>query len=265
VISVPRRRGASSAAAFAPRPARRRRRSSALTGDALERFVTLEGREHLDAALAGGRGAIVFSSHYGSMCLAIIMLARLGYRMNVMSRSLEPDDNPLNEVVRRYGEAKVAELERICGIPFIITGKPGATERMRAALDAGEVLYMLLSVPPELARRRGRVRFLGHPAELPLGAEHLATQTGAPLVPFTVRRDAGRIGHTLTIGPRVPGPEAGEGTLQRCVDVLEAQIRTDPSQFFMWEYARSFWVGDPSGGTIDARDRSGYEANAHAS
>ena len=54
-----------------------------LTGDGVERFVSVEGREHLDAALAGGRGAIVFSSHYGSMCLAMIALAHLGYRVNV--------------------------------------------------------------------------------------------------------------------------------------------------------------------------------------
>ncbi len=235
----------------------------ALTRATCERFVRLEGRAHLDEALAAGRGAIIFSSHYGSMCLAIIALANLGYRMNVIARSLEPDDNPLHEVVRRYGEAKVAELERICGIPFIIPGKPGAMERMRGALDAGEVLYILLSVPPELARHRGRVRFLGHAAELPLGAEYIATETGAPLVPFTVRRDRGGFGHTLTIGERVPGPEAGPGTLQRCVDVLEHQIRADPSQFFMWEYARSFWVEEPPA-AIDGRKRNGYEASAHA-
>ena len=236
-----------------------------LERDTFTRFITVEGREHLDAALAGGRGAIIFSSHYGSLCLPIIALAHLGYRMNVIARSLEPDDNPLHEVVRHYGEAKVAALERITGIPFIIPGKPGAMERMRGALAAGEVLYILLSVPPELARHRGRVRFLGHPAELPLGAEFIATETGAPLVPFTVRRAADRLGHTLTLGARVPGPEAGEGTLQRCVDVLEREIRVDPSQFFMWEYARSFWLEDPGGGSIDGPGRNGYEACAHAS
>jgi len=237
----------------------------ALTRDAFGKFIAVEGREHLDAALAGGKGAIVFTPHYGSFCLAIIALAHMGYRMNVIARSLEPDDNPLNEVVRRYGEGKVAELERICGIPFIIPGKPGAMDRMRAALEAGEVLYILLSVPPELAKHRGRVQFLGHPAELPLGAEYLATETGAPLVPFTVRRDPGRLGHTLTIGPRVPGPEAGEGTLQRCVDAMEREIRVDPSQFFMWEYLRSFWIDQPSTASIDGPGRNGYEARAHAS
>jgi len=228
-----------------------------LTPGTFDRFCTIEGREQLDAALAAGRGAIVFSSHYGSMCLAIIGLANLGYRMHVIARSLDPDDNPLNAVVRRYGEEKVAALERITGIPFIIAGKPGAMERMRSALAAGEVLYILLSVPPELARHRSRVDFLGHPAELPVGAEYIAAETGAALVPFTVRRDPTRVHHRCTIHPRVPGPEAGPGTLQRCIDVLEREIRVEPSQFFMWEYARSFWI-DPAAPTpVDGPGRRG--------
>jgi lauroyl/myristoyl acyltransferase len=237
----------------------------ALTKDTFHRFVTISGREHLEAALAAGRGAIVFSSHYGSMCLAMFGLAYLGHPTNVLARSLDPDANPLGDVVRRYGEAKVAALESVCGRPFILTSQPGAMERVRAALAASEVLYILVSVPPELARHRGRVRFLGHPAELPLGIEYIASQTGAPLVPFTIRRDRGRLGHTLTFGPSVPGPEAGEGALQRCVDVVEREIRADPSQFFMWEFARSFWVDDPETGSIDAPGHNGYEARTHAS
>ena len=33
--------------------------------------------------------------------------------------------------------------------------------------------------------------------------------------------------------------------MQRCIDVLERELRVDPAQFFMWEYARSFWT-DPT-------------------
>lgn len=230
----------------------------------MARFVAVRGREHLDAALAAGRGAIVFSAHYGCMCHAIVTLAYLGYRMNVIARSLEPDENPLHDVVRRYGEHKVAALERFIGSTFIIPGVPGAMERIRGALAAGQVVYMLIDVPPELVRHRGRVRFLGHAAELPLGIEYLAGETGAALVPFVVRRDPDRLGHTLTLRERVPGPEAGAGTLQRCVDVLEEEIRIDPAQFFMWEYARSFWIAEADDGAIDAGGRNGYEANAHA-
>ena len=237
---------------------------SGLTREAFGRYIAVEGRGHLDAALAPGRGAIIFSSHYGSMCLAMIALAHLGYGVNVLARSIDPADNPLDDVVRRYAEKKVAALEAVMGRPFIIAGKPGAMDRVRAALAAGELLYILVSVPPELARHRGRVRFLGHPAELPLGVEYIASQSGAPLVPFTMRRNGSGFRHTLSLGAAVPGPEAGPGTLQRCVDVVEREIRRDPSQFFMWEFARSFWVAETAG-SFDAPPDTGYEASAHGS
>lgn len=233
---------------------------SDLAGERLRRFLAVEGREHLDAALARGRGAIVFSSHFGSMCLAMVGLARLGYRVNVLARSLEPDDNPLAVSVRRYAEGKVATLERILERPFIIAGKPGSMQQMRDALAAGELVYILISVPPELARQRGAVRFLGHPAELPLGIELIAEATRAALVPFAVYRAADRLGHTLVIHQAIGGPEAGPGTLQRCADAIERDIRADPAQFFMWEFARSFWTDG-----FDDHDHNRYEACAHAS
>jgi KDO2-lipid IV(A) lauroyltransferase len=216
----------------------------ALTGPRLERFVRVEGREHLDRALARDRGAVVFSAHYGSFCLAMLALAHLGYKVNVLARSLAEEANPLQPAVRRYAGRKVAHLERALGRPFIVIGEPGTMLKVRRALREREIVYALLDVPPELVRRRERVRFLGHPAEIPFGAEFIAAATGAPLVPFVVRRNRDRCSHTLHLGAEVPGPEHGPGALQRCVDEIEREIRADPSQFFMWEYARSFWIDD---------------------
>ena len=207
-------------------------------------FVRVEGAAHLERALARGQGAIVFSYHYGSMCLAMIALAELGHKVNVLARSIAEEENPLHPVVRRYAEGKVAALERFMDRPFILTSAPGAMLKVRRALKQGEILYILLSVPPDLARRRARVRFLGHPAEVPLGAEFIADTTGAPLVPFLVRRRSDGIGHVLEIGPEVPGPAAGPGALQRCIDDVEGRMAADPGQFFMWEYLASFWLDE---------------------
>jgi KDO2-lipid IV(A) lauroyltransferase len=216
----------------------------ALTRDGYRRFIQVEGQEHLDAAQAQGKGTIVFSYHYGSMCLAMIALAHLGYKVNVLARSIAEDENPLAAIVRRYAEGKVARLEQVMDRPFIVTSAQGAMMKARRALKSGELLYILLSVPPELARRRANVRFLGHPAELPLGAEFLAEASGAPLVPFLVRRRPEGFGHVLEIGAEVPGPASGPGTLQRCIDDLDRRMAADPGQFFMWEFARSFWLDE---------------------
>jgi lauroyl/myristoyl acyltransferase len=214
---------------------------------ALARVCALDGREHLERALERGRGALVFSSHYGSVCLAMLAFAYAGWDVNVLARGLTAEENPgLGPVVRRYAEHKVATLERALRRPFIVAGAPGATMKARNALKRGELVYILLSVPPELANRRARVTFLGHPAEVPLGAEFLAEATGAPLVPFAVHGHRDGRTHTVEVRAEVPGPDAGEGTMQRCIDAIEEDIRRDPGQFFMWEFARSFWI--PSDG-----------------
>jgi len=226
----------------------------ALRREEFRAFVRVEGQEHLEHALARGRGAIVFSLHYGSLCLAMIALAYIGYRVNVLARSIAEEENPLQAPVRRYAARKVADLERILGRPFIIAGAPDAMLRVRRALKEGEIVYVLLDVPPELANRRVRVRFLGHPAELPHGAELIAKASGAALLPFVVRRNADGRTHTFRMGAEVPVVEGGESVLQRCIDELEGEIRADPSQFFMWEFARSFWIDEGPVGTIDHTD-----------
>lgn len=214
----------------------------ALTRVDYERYVRIEGRQHLEAAVAQGRGAIVFSYHYGSMCLAMIALAHLGFQVNVLARSIAGSENPLAPAVRYYARRKVAQLERIMGRPFIVAGEQGAMLKIRRALRDGEIVYVLLSVPPELARRRAHVRFLGQPAQVPAGTELIATLTGAPLVPFVVRPSPRGIGHVLEIRPEVPGPAAGAGTTQRCLDVIERWVWEQPGPLFMWEFAQSFWV-----------------------
>jgi KDO2-lipid IV(A) lauroyltransferase len=223
----------------------------ALTRDGYRRLIDVEGREHLDAALEQGRGAIVFSYHYGSMCLAMIALAHLGYKVNVLARSIEEDENPLQPAVRRYARGKVAALERVMERPFIVTSAQGAMMKARRALKEGELLYILLSVPPDLARRRARVRFLGQPAEVPLGAEFIAGATAAPLIPFVVQRQADGVRHLLRLGPEVPGPDQGEGTMQRCIDEIERTVWAEPGQFFMWEYAASFWLDESHGNAYE--------------
>ena len=45
----------------------------------LERLVEVRGREHLDAALAGGKGAILCSAHFGSYVSAFSLLHASGF------------------------------------------------------------------------------------------------------------------------------------------------------------------------------------------
>ena len=52
----------------------------------LARLVEIRGREHLQAALAGGRGAILCTAHYGSHQSAFSLLHASGIPLTTMGR-----------------------------------------------------------------------------------------------------------------------------------------------------------------------------------
>src|ERR1700744_3130608 len=53
---------------------------------ALRRLVEIRGREHLDAALAGGKGAILCSAHFGSYLCAFSLLGASGFPVTSIGR-----------------------------------------------------------------------------------------------------------------------------------------------------------------------------------
>jgi lauroyl/myristoyl acyltransferase len=52
----------------------------------LRRLVEIRGREHLDAALADGKGAIVCSAHFGSFDSAFSLLGASGFPVTTIGR-----------------------------------------------------------------------------------------------------------------------------------------------------------------------------------
>jgi phosphatidylinositol dimannoside acyltransferase len=52
----------------------------------LAKLVEIRGREHLDAALAGGKGAILRSAHFGSDSSAFSLLHASGFPLTAMGR-----------------------------------------------------------------------------------------------------------------------------------------------------------------------------------
>src|SRR5262245_66468233 len=53
--------------------------------DELLHAVQVEGREHLEAAVARGRGVVITSTHVGNWELAAVVLAHWGYRLHAVA------------------------------------------------------------------------------------------------------------------------------------------------------------------------------------
>ncbi|MDH7569580.1 MAG: lysophospholipid acyltransferase family protein [Armatimonadota bacterium] len=145
-----------------------------LTPDELRRQMSYEGVEHLDAALARGKGAILVTAHFGSWELGGGLLGVLGYPVNVIAR--DANDGFTRKVINRARESKGVRVLGRSDLP-----------RMLRALKNNEILAIL----PDQHAVEGAVRvpFLGRPAQTPSGPALLSLRTGAPILPvFSYRQ-----------------------------------------------------------------------------
>jgi Kdo2-lipid IVA lauroyltransferase/acyltransferase len=197
------------------------------------------GREHLDAALARGKGAILISPHLGNWELGGLGLADLGYKINVLTFR-EPDErvNELRERVRS---------ER--GIGFIYVDRndtsPLAIIEAVNALRRNEILALLGD--RDGSSHTATMEYFGRPADIPLGAAYLAMASGAPVFPVFVPLE-GR--HYATImeepiyfsGRHGANKEAVHAGTEQILRVFERYIRTYPDQ---WYNFFDYWTSEP--------------------
>lgn len=187
------------------------------------------GREHLDAALAQGKGAILISPHLGNWELGGLGLADLGYKINVLTFR-EPDDrvNELRERVRS---------ER--GIGFIYVDRndtsPLAIIEAVNALRRNEILALLGD--RDGSSHTAALEFFGRPADIPLGAAYLAMASGAPVFPVFVPLEGLRYATIMedpiyfTSRPGANRDAIRSGT-ERILRVFERYIRAYPDQWY---------------------------------
>lgn len=180
--------------------------------------VSLDGREHLDAALRGRRGAIMAVPHMGSWDMAGSYAGALGYSTSAVA---ERFPGSLNEAV-------VTTRQRF-GVKVIPTGR-AAVRAITQALEANHIVGLLC----DLEQGPGvEVKFFGRRAIVPGGPAALALKNGAPLLPaYQFMTAPGRhqvhVEPALSIGPR----ETKETLMQRVVDRFENFIREHPDQWF---------------------------------
>ncbi len=211
-----------------------------LRGDKLFSLIGRRiGREHLDAALAQGNGAILISPHLGNWELGGLGLADLGYKINVLTfREPEERVNELRERVRS---------ER--GIGFIYVDRndtsPLAIIEAVNALRRNEILALLGD--RDGSSHTATMDYFGRPAEIPLGAAYLAMASGAPVFPVFVPLE-GRQYATIMEEPihfsgrHSANKEAIRAGTEQILRMFERYIRTYPDQ---WYNFFDYWATEP--------------------
>ena len=208
-------------------------------GRPLRRLVEIRGREHLEAALASGKGAIVCSAHFGSYDCAFSLLGASGYPVTTIGRWQHNYTAGMSTAERRFWDLVFARrLRRHRRRPNIEpwAGRMEAAVKGAAVLRANEVLTIAIDAPPldcDLARTV-EVPFLGRRARLLPGAVTLAKLTGAPLLMGFMYRAADYRHQVLEISAPVPMDGDTATAFARCAAEAGAAIRRQPAHWTYW-------------------------------
>ena len=200
----------------------------------VERYVTVEGRHHFEAAVASGRPGILLTGHYGNWELSSIVAALRGYPIMALARAQEKFPK-LYRLLVSYRESKGCT----------IVHKGGAMKQLIAALEAGR----LVGIVGDQASRQGRFAdFFGRPALFATGPFALAYGKDAVLLPAFIHRVRGPR-HRLVIEPPIRldralrKDEAVRSGIDAFARVLARHIQEDPSQ---WLWMHNRWKYTPA-------------------
>lgn len=197
-------------------------------GMTLADWCEVEGIEHVEAALAEGRGVLLATAHLGGWTLLPRYLQERGHRTASLLRL------PSNPVA---GAAEAAALQRM-GHPFYNT--PLSREHANACLRLLRGNGILFIV----ADRRSadvKVDFLGQPAWCATGTASLHLRTGAAIVPAYAVRVGDR--HRLVFEPALQVSPSGDRKADETAITAELHrifgtwIRQFPEQW-MWNHNR---------------------------
>jgi KDO2-lipid IV(A) lauroyltransferase len=193
----------------------------------LDEWVVVEGKEHLDAALEKGCGAIIVTAHLGNWELFARKLVLLDYPLSVIAR--DSDDLMMTGVAN--------SIRQNAG--YKVFGRDSSVLPALRCLRKNEVLGIL---PDQNTLSGIFVDFFGRPAATATGPAVLSLRSGAPIIcGFARRVEGGRF--KILMYPPLDVPASGDEEADVYVltaaltKIIEDEIRKDPAQW-LWLHDR---------------------------
>ena len=193
----------------------------------LRSWLEVTGLEHIDAALARGKGAILVAPHVGNWEPASNLAAFVPYRI-------------LAVVDEGLVSRAVASSRQRAGIALVPQSR--AVRPALRALRQNEIVVLIADLVKDF--RAAPVRLFGRNAHIAAGPAHLAVRTGAALVPVvSSRRPDNRC--LITIEPPVVADPSSDPAVetrrlsQAIAGYFERVIRATPEQWYPY---RPLWT-----------------------
>lgn len=207
----------------------------------IKKNVTIEGREHLDAALAKGKGVLLFQAHFGAFQMTMPAIGYSGYKMNQISASasLWKDNAGVSRMQQKAYNIK-ASYEY--SLPVRHISVKSSLRPVFSALEKNEIVG--ITVDGGGGNKTVLIDFLGRKANFQQGSADLAIRTGAEIVPAFIITETG-LKHRLMLHPPIKISVVSDRdalireTLQEFSRILEGYVFRYPSHYGYTLFLRS--------------------------
>lgn len=194
------------------------------SNDQIRALTTVEGREHLDAALAKGKGVLLLGAHFTNIEVGPRILATF-LPINIMYR---PTKNECLSFFLGRNRGRLAKR----AIP---------RDDIRTLITALRNNECVWYAPDQSYRKKGAemVRLFGIPAATNTATSRLVAMTGATVLPYFAERLPGKRGYRAVIHPPLENFPSGNAVqdAEAVNHAIENQVRVVPEQYF-WIHKR---------------------------
>ncbi len=191
--------------------------------------LKVEGLENIQNVLKQGKGAILYSAHFGNWeLIPFILFRELGFRISSIARRM---DNPLSEKI-------VKKFRSYMGSNMIY--KEGSLRKIIRVTEENGLIYLLID-QNTITREGIPVNFFGREVIAVTTVSQLYIKKEIPIIPLFVIYKNSSI--TLKIGKELKfkksdNPEKDIKDLtQKCLSLIEKTIKEFPEQWF-WFHDR---------------------------
>ncbi|WP_460719723.1 phosphatidylinositol mannoside acyltransferase [Nocardia heshunensis] len=219
---------------------------------ALGKQLHVAGSEHIDAALAQGKGVLLVLPHSGNWDMAGVWLVQNHGPFSTVQERLKPES--LFERFIEYRASLGFEVFPLTG------GEQPPFPQLADRLRANKVVCLMGE--RDLTGKGVPVTMFGEPTWVPAGAARLAQDTGAALLPvhcwYTVDAD-GREGWGMEVFEALDLSRGIVAATQALADVFAANIAAHPAD---WHMLQPVWKADLSQARLEriaaAQAKLGY-------
>ncbi len=198
----------------------------------LSKYITVEGRENIEAAFKKGKGVIFLAVHAGSWELSNVICSNLGFAFNFVVR--EQRHPRLNELLNHYRSLKGCK----------ILHRQNQTRELIEVLKRNESIGVTVD---QGGRDGALVKFFGKEASMATGALRLALKYDSVILPAYHARINGPYAKVIIKPPFEVTKSANmdfdvRENLSRLMPVYERLIAEYPCEYMwtykIWKYSR---------------------------